>query len=76
MAHFYPSSILCSILKGDNVTLCMESFTLDQLDEALDLIKNEVTLIPGGSYQAVGVHTVTNKELIEEKLNIKYVILG
>ena len=51
----------------------MESFMLDQLDEALDLIKNEVTLIPGGTYQAVGVHSALQKELIEEKLNIKYV---
>ena len=51
----------------------MESFMLDQLDEALDLIKKEVTLIPGGTYQTIGFQAAFKKELIEEKLNIKYV---
>ena len=51
----------------------MESFMLDQLDEALNLIKNEVTLIPGGTYQAVGVQAALQKKLIEEKLNIECV---
>ena len=59
--------------KGDHVTLCMESFMLDQLDEALDLIKKEVTLIPGGTYQISGMGGIWKKDLIEEKLNIKYV---
>ena len=51
----------------------MESFMLDQLDEALNLIKNEVTLIPGGTYQAIGVQAALQKKLIEEKLNIECV---
>ena len=51
----------------------MESFMLGQLDEALNLIKNEVTLIPGGTYQAVGFQAALRKKLIEEKLNIECV---
>ena len=46
---------------------------LDQLDEALDLIKKEVTLKAGGTYQMSGVCLTLKKDLIEEDLNIKYV---
>ena len=59
------------LLQGDSVTICMESFLLDQLDEALDLIKKEVTLISGGTYLVTGVQAAFKTELIEEKLNIK-----
>ena len=51
----------------------MESFLLDQLDEALDLIKKEVTLTQGGTYQMSGVGITLKKNQVEEELDIKYV---
>ena len=51
----------------------MESFLLDQLDEALDLIKKEVTLTQGGTYQMSGVGITLKKNQVEEALDIKYV---
>ena len=51
----------------------MESFPVGQLDEALEFIKNKVTLTPGAIYQTCGFVANMKKEEIEAKLNIRYV---
>ena len=66
---------ICPILKGENVKLYLESFMMDQLDEALDLIKSKVNLTPGGTYQTTGFGVYVKKDLIEAKLGVKYVRL-
>ena len=64
---------MCYVTQADSVRLYMESFTVDQLDVALEVIKKEVTLVPGRIYEVTGFGGNVKKDLIETKLGIRYV---